>query len=71
MQNKRHQWWEAVKMLFGLLKRKDPICGMKEEKGNGLEFDSKWFCSENCKKQYEVNPKAENKEHKHGGCCCH
>lgn len=56
--------------MFGLFKRKDPICGMKEEKGKGLEFDAKWFCSENCKKQYETNPKAET-EHKHGGCCCH
>ena len=24
-------------MVFGLFKRKDPICGMKEEKGKGLE----------------------------------
>ncbi len=39
-------------MVFGLFKRKDPVCGMKEEKGKGLEKDGKWFCSNECVKKY-------------------
>lgn len=59
--------------MFGLFKRKDPICGMKEEKGKGLEFDNKWFCSENCKNLHNssLEKKKQESEHKHGGCCCH
>lgn len=35
-------------MVFGLFKRKDPVCGMKEEKGKGLEHEGNWFCSKHC-----------------------
>lgn len=51
------------KKMFGLFKRKDPVCGMKEEKGKGLEFDEKWFCSKDCKTKYEKNKPKES-------CCC-
>lgn len=51
--------------IFDLFKRKDTVCGMKEEKGRGIEKHGLWFCAENCLKQYEKGMK----EHKHGGCC--
>ena len=51
-------------MVFGLFKRKDPICGMKEEKGKGISDKNNWFCSEQCKKDfYKKKPKE--------SCCCH
>ncbi|MBI4439705.1 hypothetical protein HY638_01925 [Candidatus Woesearchaeota archaeon] len=49
--------------MFGLFKRKDPVCGMKEEKGRGMEKHGSWFCSQNCLKQYEKRPKSHS--------CCH
>lgn len=58
-------------MVFGLFKRKDPICGMKEEKGKGTEKHGKWFCSDNCVKKYEEAIKKSEKEAGKGGCCCH
>lgn len=54
-------------MVFGLFKKKDPICGMKEEKGKGIEADGKWFCSDGCLKEYK-----KGQSHKSGGhSCCH
>ena len=43
--------------MSGLLKRKDPVCGMKEEAGKGTEKYGKWFCNTcntNCVKEYEI-----------------
>ena len=57
-------------MVFGLFKRKDPICGMKEEAGKGIEKHGKWFCAESCLKKYEAAVKKSEKAGK-GGCCCH
>ena len=51
--------------MLGLFKKKDPVCGMKQEKGKGIEKEGKWFCSQNCVKEYEKN------EQKHTGSCCH
>ena len=48
--------------MFGLFKRKDPVCGMKEEKGKGIEKQGNWFCSQNCLKQFESKMKK-------AGCC--
>lgn len=56
-------------MVFGLFKRKDPICGMKEEQGKGIEKQGKWFCSDKCVKKFETAVKKSEKESK-GGCCC-
>ncbi|MEK6858248.1 MAG: hypothetical protein AABX39_06700 [Nanoarchaeota archaeon] len=66
-------------MLFGLFRRKDPICGMKEEKGKGLECCGKWFCSNDCKTKYQKNKPKEksgccgghdaNKSKEKSGCC--
>ena len=53
--------------MFGLFKKTDPICGMKEEKGKGFSKDGNWFCSKNCLEKYEKGMK---KQH-HGGSCCH
>jgi len=55
-------------MLFGLIKRKDPVCGMKEEKGKGTEKYSKWFCNSNCVKEYEKQLN-EEKVSQHKDCC--
>ena len=43
---------EVQNMVFGWFKRKDPVCGMKEEKGQGVEKLGKWFCAEACAKKY-------------------
>jgi len=55
-------------MVFGLFKRKDPICGMTEEKGKGIEKHDKWFCSSKCASDYGTKIKKASKQ---GGCCCH
>ena len=56
-------------MVFGLFKRKDPICGMKEEKGKGIEKHGKWFCNQNCLKEYEGAIKKSEKKMGKGSCC--
>ncbi|HLC80242.1 MAG TPA: hypothetical protein VJG31_00555 [Candidatus Nanoarchaeia archaeon] len=53
-------------MIFGLFGKKDPVCGMKEEKGKGIKKHEKWFCSQNCLKAYEKNVKPTAKKN-----CCH
>jgi len=55
-------------MVFGLFKRKDPICGMKEEKGKGIEKGGKWFCSAKCVKEFDKRNKSNKAAEK--GCCC-
>lgn len=50
--------------MFDFLKKKDPICGMKEEKGTGTHKHGKWFCSDNCVEEYEKGSKD-----KKGSCC--
>lgn len=58
-------------MVFGLFKRKDPVCGMKEEKGRGVSDNEtgKWFCSENCRKEYLAALKKGQKKQESCGCC--
>lgn len=51
--------------MWNLFKKKDPICGMTEEKGNGTHKDGRWFCSEHCLKTYEKGMKSSAKS----GCC--
>ena len=46
-------------------KKKDPICGMKQEKEKGMEKYGEWFCSNNCLQKYEQGMKKQFK----GGCC--
>ena len=55
--------------MFGLFKKKDPICGMKQEKGRGIEKHNKWFCSQNCIYKYEKQLKEKAKTMKTKGCC--
>ncbi len=59
--------------MFGLLRRKDPICGMKETKGTGMERHGKWFCSNDCVKKFEEQKKDGAKHGvAHGNrSCCH
>ena len=57
-------------MIFKIFRKKDPICGMKEEKGKGL-IDiktGKWFCSKDCKNKYYDLIKKHSKNYK---SCCH
>ncbi len=54
-----------VNKMFGLFKRKDPVCGMKEEKGKGLVECNNWFCSEKCLNEYK-----KHKEKGKSSCCC-
>lgn len=50
--------------MFGIFAKRDPICGMKEEKSKGNYFDNKWLCSDGCLKKYKNKTKnAKN--------CCH
>ncbi len=56
-------------MVFGLFKKKDPICGMKQEKGKGIEMYGNWFCNESCLRAYEKKMKSTSR--KHSGSCCH
>jgi len=60
-------------MVFGLFKKTDPICGMKEEKGKGMkdEKTGNWFCSDNCKKEFDTKLKAQEKSMKDNHGCCH
>ena len=53
-------------MVFGLFKRKCPLCGMKEEKGKGVEKSGMWYCSEKCVKEYERTKIGTKKS---GSCC--
>jgi len=55
--------------MIRLFKRKDPVCGMKEEKGRGASEHGKWFCSSNCSKQYGKKLKKMQKEQTGHGCC--
>ncbi len=56
-------------MVFGFFKKKDPICGMKQEKGKGIEKHSEWFCSQDCLSRYESKQKKQESASK--GCCGH
>jgi len=56
----------VIRMVFGLFKKKDPVCGMKQEKDKGIEKHNEWFCSQNCLKQFEDKLKKPKKS-----CCCH
>ena len=56
-------------MVFGLFKKKDPVCGMKEENGKGTLKYGEWFCSDACLKDYEKNMKHSTKGHSSHGCC--
>jgi len=55
-------------MVFGLFKKTDPICGMKQEKGKGIvdEKTGKWFCSKQCKDEFD---KAMKKQGEIRSCC--
>ena len=46
-------------------KKKDPICGMKQKKGTGIEKHGQWFCSSNCLNAFEKGLKKSSKK----GCC--
>jgi YHS domain-containing protein len=51
---------------MGLFKKKDPVCGMKEIRKEGITKHNKWFCSNTCLTQFE---NARKKDTKTRGCC--
>lgn len=54
-------------MVFNLFKKKDPICGMKQEKGKGTEKYGNWFCSVACEKKFAEQKSTQKKQK--GSCC--
>ncbi len=61
-------------MVFGLFKKKDPICGMKQEKDKGFtdKETGNWFCSQNCKDEFDkLRKEQEKRMQKHSKSCCH
>ena len=46
----------------------DPICGMKEEQGQGTTKYNKWFCSFACLKKYEKQLYDVSKKPRLGSC---
>ena len=57
---------EVAKMLW--FKKTDMICGMKQEKGKGIEKHGKWFCGQNCVNEYNKGIKNQDKK---SHSCCH
>ncbi len=62
--------------MMGLFRKKDPVCGMKEEKGKGFRRDGHWFCSEQCYEEWKKGSSRHgghsNHRKGHGGhSCCH
>ena len=58
--------------MLGIFAKKDPICGMRQKKGQGMidEKSGHWFCSENCRKEFENAKEGHSTKMKsHGGCC--
>ncbi len=59
-------------MVFGLFRKKDPICGMKQEKGKGfVDETGNWFCNQHCKSEFDKKRKEYEKQNRHKGGCCH
>jgi len=56
--------------MFGLFRKKCPICKMELEEGKNYpeEFGKK-FCSESCKGEYQKRLAKEKSQHSKGGCC--
>ncbi len=56
--------------MFGIFKKKCPICKMELEKGKTYpEGFGKKFCSESCKEEY--GKQSEKEQSKKSGGCCH
>lgn len=61
--------------MFGLFnKAQDPVCRMRVDKNKAKYFSENkgekyYFCSENCKNQFEANPKDYVKENATSSCC--
>ncbi|MBI4739205.1 YHS domain-containing protein [Candidatus Woesearchaeota archaeon] len=53
--------------MFSIFKKRDPVCGMKEEKGEGITKDGNWFCSAKCVQEFEKG--STSQRNKHHGCC--
>ncbi len=58
-------------MVFGFFKKKDPVCGMKEEEGKGFidKTTGHWFCSQSCKDEFGRRIKAQEKKMSKPSCC--
>ena len=54
--------------MFDLFKKKDPVCCMKEKKGEGINQENNWFCSEPCLEKYKKQIKNAKRTGHKGGC---
>lgn len=54
---------------MALFKRSDPVCGMKETRGTGIDKMGKWFCSDKCYKEYQDMHAAHNAKGEGEKCC--
>ena len=57
--------------MLNILKKKDPICGMRQEKNKGFidKSTSTWLCSEACKKEFEKRKEKAIKSVGKASCC--
>ncbi len=59
-----------LKTMFGLLKKKCPVCKMELEKGKTYpEGYGEKFCSEKCQEEYGQRLAKGKSQHSGGGCC--
>ena len=58
--------------MLGLFRKKDPICGMKEVKGEGMmdEETGTWLCSDACKEEFAKRKAAAKKQAANKPLCC-
>ncbi|MBI2135849.1 hypothetical protein HYU06_02145 [Candidatus Woesearchaeota archaeon] len=59
-----------IKKILGIFKKKDPVCGMKEEKGKGMYCCNEWFCSKECRKEWNKRMKEAVEKYKNLPPCC-
>jgi len=60
-----------VLMMISLFRKKDPVCGMRQEKGKGFidENTKNWFCSNSCKDEFDTRMKKAVKSTDKPSCC--
>lgn len=66
LRNNKAPWQERANVWF--FKKTDPVCGMKEEQGQGTMKHNQWFCSSACLKKYEKELSNVNNKQS-SGCC--
>ena len=49
-------------MIWNKNLTRDPICGMKQMPGKGIEKDGKWYCSDKCLKEMDYRLKSHQQD---------